>query len=335
MWKQASLFALVAALAACSGDGSPNPVNGNQPGDPTNPTEPLPDIVIPEALASDVETIRLNAGDPNDDLDDTLIVTGLTLDSGATEAVYRRAPSEDLPGYRAFFTQDDRLDRIFVGLYAETAGGAVRGGAAGDGGQFDKFFRGIYYERDGDFDPPGTAEGGGLVSYGGRYAALTNFGIRGTGLDDPLEPGDPPAVPFQPETITGEVFFNVDFVDNTLNGVVFNRRYSDGTPTGDELFLDPTGITENGTFEGDVLQLTEESVANNEPPSGVGTYGGLFGGENAAGMAGGLTAAGHLPQPDASERAIETGIFVIPRCGEPGSPSYCDGLGDIEGRIGE
>jgi len=155
------------------------------------------------------------------------------------------------------------------------------------------------------------------------------------GLEEPLRPGDPPAVPFQPETITGEVFFNVDFADNSMNGVVYDRRYSDGTPTGDVLFLDPTDISETGTFEGAVLQETPESLERGEPPSGVGTYGGVFGGENASGMAGGLTAAAHLPQPEPSERAIETGVWVIPRCGTDGAPGFCDGLGDIDGRIGE
>lgn len=332
MWKQASLFALVAALAACTGDGSPNPINGKDPGEPTNPVEPVPDIVIPEAILSDVESLRLEVNDPNDEMDDTLIVTGLQLDTGEIDGVYQRAPEADVPGYRAFFAQDDRLDRIFIALYAEEADGAVYAGAVGDGGQFDKFFRGVFYDRVGDFDPP---EEGGLVSYGGRYAAVTNFGTEETLVDEQPRPGDPPADPRQPLRIQGEVFFNVDFADNSMNGVVYNRQYENGQPIGDTLFLDPTGINENGTFEGDVLQETPEQIENGEPPEGVGSYAGVFGGVDAAGLAGGLTAQGHLPTPGPDERAVETGVFVIPRCGAAGAPEFCDGLGDIENPSGE
>ncbi|MEM9248369.1 MAG: hypothetical protein AAGB05_06685 [Pseudomonadota bacterium] len=333
MWKQASLFALVTALAACSGGDRPNPVNGQDPDEPTTPVEPVPDIVIPAAILSDLESLRLDVGDPNDPSDDTLIVTGLNLDTGEVDGVYERAPEADVPGYRAFSTQDDRLDRIFVALYAEAAEGAVYAGAVGDGGQFDKFFRGIYYDREGDFTPPTES---GLVSYGGRYAAVTNFGTNDpTLVEEGPRPNDPPAVPRQPLLLTGEVFFNVDFADNSMNGVVYNRRFEDGTPTGDTLFLDPTEISETGTFEGDVLQETQESLDNQEPPRGVGTYAGVFGGENAEGMAGGLTAASHLPSVEPDDRAIESGIFVIPRCGAAGSPTFCDGLGDFDGPIGE
>lgn len=331
MWKQASLLALAVALAGCTGS-SPNPVNGGDPGDGDNGGEdpgipPIEeDVGIPADIAGDLENVAWDAGDPDDPTDDRLIVTGLTLDDAPVDGTYQRAPSEDLPGYMAFSKQDDRLDRIFVALAREAPDGSVRGVAASDGGQFDTFFGGVFFERTGELTRPDVTDENGLVSYGGAYAAVLNSGDAEQNLAEPVRPGDPPDAPRQPRTVEGKVFMNVDFSDNSVNGEVYDRRYGDtGEVVDDGLILIPGALAEDGTFEGEVRQRLPA-----EPPRGVGAYAGTLGGENASGMAGGLVASGHLPPDDPDNRSREFGTWVIPRCGAEGAPAFCEDLGDLE-----
>ncbi|MEM1430466.1 MAG: hypothetical protein AAGG09_13515 [Pseudomonadota bacterium] len=364
MWKQASLFALVAAVAACSGDGSPNPVNGNEPADPTNPVEPPPEgVIIPEEIADDIGSVRWERGEPGDG-DDELIITGLPLDDSPVEGVYTRAPSEDLPGYLAFSKQDDRLDRIFVALAGETPDSAVRGYVAGEGGQFDIEYGGIFFERDGDFTPPDADTVNGLVSYAGRYAAVTDIADPEQNLrldpsgSDPSNPLPVPdgATPFQGRTINGKVFMNVDFADNKLNGVIYDRTWSNGQALGDEryILLQDGDIDAAGNFAGNAAQqlaapapTEEEPNPVADPPRAVGSYAGTFGGENASGMVGAFSASEHIrrqvpPDPDDPgappafedvQFSTERGIWTIPRCGESNSDPVCGELRDVEGII--
>lgn len=333
MWKQASLVAVLVALAACDGS-SPNPVNGTRdeaedttepaPPPPVEPTEP----VIPANILGDLEGVTWDPGaNLADDSDDTLTITGLALDTSPVAGVYERAPSEDVPGFLAYSKQDDRLDRIFVALAREASDGSVRGVAAADGGQFDTYFGGVFYERTTPLTRPTVTDSNGLVSYAGEYAAVTNFGDAQQNLAAGLQPGDPvEATPRQPRTIQGRVFMNVDFADNTVNGVVTDRIYTDdGSAVDNGLILIPGDLTEEGSFSGEVRQSRPASV-----PVAVGDYAGILGGENASGMAGGLIAEQHLPSAAPDARAAEHGVWVIPRCGVAGAPAVCSGLGDID-----
>ncbi|MEM9900623.1 MAG: hypothetical protein AAF865_04715 [Pseudomonadota bacterium] len=361
MWKQVSLLAVAVALAACD-DGGPNPVNGipeDTGTDPGTPTDPTPGgIVIPDAISFDLDAVRWERNGAGD-ADDQLIVTGVTLDDGNIDGVYQRAPDEDVPGYLAFFKQDDRLDRIFVGLAGETPDGAVRGFVVQDGGQFQIEYGGIFYERDGEFTPPDVATVNGLVSYAGEYAAMTDLGDPEQNLRlDPFGPDGTDevpdgAIPRQGRTITGQVFVNVDFADNAVNGVIYDRTWSNGEALGDELYilLQDGEIDANGNFTGDAAQQlaapapTEENPNPETPlPRVVGPFAGAFGGVNASGMAGAFTANDHLREqlpadpedPDAPPTfgdiplSTERGIFVIPRCGSDESPEVCAGLNDID-----
>jgi hypothetical protein len=351
MWKQVSLLALLVALAACEG-GSPNPVNGNPPTDDggTDPEpEPLPDVIIPADIAENIESVQWDRGGPGD-ADDRLIVTGLALDDGQIGGVYTRAPAEDVAGYQAFYKQDDRLDRIYVAVSGEAADGSARAVAALDGGQLDTNFSGIFYERLTPLTRPDVANQNGLVSYAGTYAAVVDVADPEQNLAAPLRPGDPPAPPTQPRTLLGKIFMNVDFADNQVGGVIYDRQWSDGSPQGDEvkIILDPGALDENGNFGGDVRQelrppapTPENPFPTAEPPRGVGSYAGVLAGENASGMAGGLVADEHIRRVNAegafedTPQSSERGVWVIPRCGESGAPDLCDGLGDIDGVIGE
>ena len=120
-------------------------------------------------------------------------------------------PTLDQPGYQAYSTQDDRLDRIYVGLSATSADGAVRGTAVADGGQFNRYFRGVFYERLTPLTRPAETDAEGQVSYAGTYAGLTNLDAQENDVRIPLQPGDPPeAQPEQSRQTVGNVFLNVD-----------------------------------------------------------------------------------------------------------------------------
>lgn len=231
-----------------------------------------------------------------------------------------------------------------MALAGETPDGAVRGFAVGEGGQFGIEFGGVDYARDGAFTPPDLGENNGLVSYAGRYAGITDLADLDQNLrldpggSDGGQPVPPDTVPSQPRTVTGKVFMNVDFADNKLNGVIYDRRYSDGGALGDEEFLrlSPGDIDEAGNFNGAV----EQKVAAEEDLRGYGNYAGTFGGENASGMAGALqTPEGVIRGRNAEGEfediplSSERGIWVIPRCSGANADPVCGEVNDIDGPI--
>ncbi|MEE4118477.1 MAG: hypothetical protein V2I65_05635 [Paracoccaceae bacterium] len=343
MTKHWLMLAAVLAVAACDGS-SPNPVNGpGRESDEGGEGGTEAGVVVPEGIAGNVGSIEWVRGEAGD-ADDRLIISGVPLDDSPVAGVYERAPSADQDGYLAFSKQDDRLDRIFVALAGETPDGAVRGIVVGDGGQFGIEYGGIDYARTGEFTPPDPGTTNGLVSYAGRYAGVTDLAdldqdLRlNPGGSDGTQPVPADAVPDQPRTVRGKVFMNVDFADNTLNGVIYDRTYSDGAPLGDEQFLrlTPGNIDEAGNFAGTVQQ----QVAAEEAPRVYGAYAGTFGGENASGMVGALqsqegvirrqTADGEFENIELSS---ERGIWVIPRCSGANADPVCGEVNDIDGLI--
>ena len=331
MIKQALSLAVLLALAACDGS-SPNPVNGNRPGDigdggDGGDGEVQPNV-IPEVLAQNVTGIGIDRGDPNDPNDDVLTVEGLGLDDSPFTAQYARNPALDANGYTAFSTQDDRLDRIYVAVTKEGPNGEVRAGSVSDGGQINRFFRGNFYERLVPLTRPSVSDGNGQVSYAGDYAGVTNLSDLDQDQRLPPQPGDPDeALPEQPRQTVGKVFLNVDFADNKVNGTIYDRAFTDGKPL-DSLALIEADLDDNGEFIGEV------EFAGRPDLGKQGDHGGIIGGTNASAVAG-VIHMDNIFNPDDqdeddSEFDREVGSFVLPRCGTATAPDLCDGLGDID-----
>lgn len=310
-------FCALAALVAC-GDGSPfgGPVTDDD----------VEESDIPEAIASAVTSFSYTPGA------NTLSLTGALRDGDERTTTYRRRPALDVLDdntgavvYEAYTAQDDPLDEHTT-VYARVVGD-VAGATAVTGGQFTYYSGGAAYGRGGGFDPAPENEDSdtGLVTYAGQYAGLTNLNGPQTDLL-PVPAGVSNAVlPSQGGPVTGRVFINVSFSDNSVAGVIYDRRVDSdrfGQFNVSNLILVPTELDADGTFTGEV-----------ELPSvrtDVGTYAGTIGSNRAEAMAGALYVDDHFDDTldnngdpilnvDGSQVVIsgeeEFGIFVLGRCG--------------------
>lgn len=306
-------LAMTAALllAACSG----NPfVEGD--GDGGGGGGEGETITVPENLAVNVKGAAYDA-------DKEVLQLALSgIDTTPVLATYQRYKKLDVPGYKAFKAQEDPLDRMFVALAAESKDGSVRAVTAADGGQFTAAFGGGHYERDGKFDRPtiGKGPGAGQVTYAGRYGGVTNIDAPDNPDILPVPDGtDPVLLPSQPSRVKGDAFLNVNFADNLVNGVIYNRVLVDHKISLDDVILVPTSIAEDGTFAGNV----SEDIRNEDTSTVSGSYGGIFGGKDSAAVAGLV----HLDSFDDNvDLEEEHGVFVLTQCGKPGDAKICDGV---------
>lgn len=311
------MLLLVLTLAAGCGSDGTNPFDRDDPADPGDPGEP-PTGDIPETVAGDVTRVSY------DPAQNTIVVEGLTLDEVPFSAVYTRAPAleANVPGYQVYTAQSDALDRHSTAFAGQANNsGAVRAGVVVTGGPRNRYFGGTYYERDGAYDPPDVSPTDGLVTYTGRYAGLTN--LDGSGEDLlPVPPGTPPElVPTQAAEVTGDVFMNADFADNSIEGNIINRQLEGGL-TLPSLVLISGEIASNGTFFGDVeFDSTDPLSGPNPVGSDIGDYGGIIGGPDGEGLAGGIFLGQFdgLSNQLGIENEEEYGIFVLDRCGTPGA----------------
>ncbi|MEM8579093.1 MAG: thymidylate synthase [Pseudomonadota bacterium] len=311
------LYAGIAVLAALAACGNGSPFNGATGGD----TDTGGGSTIPESLASDLGSFTY------DPAAGTLTVQGLVRDEDPFNAVFRRRPALDRPGYVAFSAQDDPLDQ-HVTAYVQDIGG-TRAGIAVSGGQFTFYNAGGAYARDGNYDPVEVQGDSGLVTYAGDYVGLTNLSGDNTDLAPIPTPGITPGVitPGQSAVVTGQIFINVDFADNNLSGAVYNRVLDANdaqlqppatTLAVGDLVFEPTTIDGNGEFFGNV------ELAGDRQDRG--DYGGIFGGQDANAVAGVIFVTDHLI--DSSTDEEEYGVFVLGRCGGPNqSAQICN---DVE-----
>ncbi len=317
-------FALAACiLAACSGNPfTPiiavpeeppvveEPVDNNEP--PPAPPAPNPISQIPGSLSNNLEAAVFNT------TTGTLTLRLAALDAGTLDATYVRTEALDRPGYIAYTLQDDPLDRHVTAMVAQSADQTVKAGVASDGGQFNTFYSGGFYERNGVPDIPPT----GLVSYAGTYVGVTNVDAPGDQLL-PVSDGVPRENrPRQSAQTVGDIFLNVDFANNVVNGAITGRNFPqipDGAGAPQPL---PTVILrsaaidrDNGTFFGGLVQY-----GGSDSPD-IGDYGGIFSGTSvadAASAVGGvvtLTEFDGRSNPLGYEGELETGVFVLARCG--------------------
>jgi hypothetical protein len=283
----------MAALSACGGTSPFEDVVA----DPTTPP------AIPGNLAGDLQGITY------DPAAQTLTVRGVSLDETPFEATYRRRPALDRAGYEAYTAQDSSLDRHSTAYVREVDG--TRAGIVVTGGQFTYYFGGGNYSRDGAFTPPATTPSGGLVSYAGNYVGLLNSAGDGGDLL-PVAAGTPVDVlPVQAAEVTGSILINADFADNRVNGVVYDRIVVDSATVLANIELAPTDIDATGAFSGSASQ----SLINK------GSYGGIFGGTDAAVVAGTLFVEDHI---DGFDNEEEYGLFVLDQCGTANADPLCN-----------
>lgn len=318
MKKTILSLSAMAVLAACGGDkDEANPISGGPQGVdiiPTDETE-VAASGIPANLAENVVAASFN------ETAQTLTLTLTSLDASNFSQSYQRETALDVPGYQTFVQQENPLNRMFVAVAGTSPDGTVSAIAVTDGGQFNRFFGGGNYSRNGNVHSLPTA---GLVTYAGTYAAVTNVGVIDTGDQLlPVPAGTSDSVrPRQPLQVQGEIIINADFTDNSVNGQIFNRQLL-RVPTGattsnvalNDLSLVETSIADDGTFAGEV------EFSPSQDPSG--NYGGVFGGNSASAVAG-IT---HLTEFEAAlDNEEEFGAFTLGRCGTAGDAALCDAL---------
>lgn len=306
-------IALAALLTAVGCSGNPvaaPPVDGGGGGG-----EEPDAVTVPVALADAIRGASYNAED------ETLQLQLVGIDSTPLIATYDRRKSLDVPGYQAFTVQEDGLDRMFIAMARQSPDGSVRAVSAADGGQFNRYFGGGYYERTGDFDRPdiATGPGAGQVSYAGTYAGVVNGGGTGDDLIPPPPGTDPTDLPQQPARVSGDMFLNANFGDNLVNGSITNRVLVDQDFELTDVILLPATITENGTFEGTVEGTSVEDRASDV----AGSYGGVFGGVDSAAVGGAVYLTEFEPTVENEE---ERGVFVLTQCGQAGDAAVCDGV---------
>ncbi len=312
MTRLLTTAALMALLAACD-NSQPFTFNGATTEDEEvveDPdAEPVSEAGIPESVGNNLETATYRPGG------NFLSVQMYSLDSTPVTAVYERNAALDVPGYRAFSQQEDPLDRMFIGMAQQTADGGTTGVLVMDGGQFNKFFGGVYYEQSGAYSAhvPNQPDNG-LVSYAGKYVGMLNIDAPRPNEALPLPASADPAIsPGQPARVSGDIFINADFADNTVNGAVFNRQVVDlGNAPLDDIFLIVADVDEDGRFTGDVEDPGQ---------TGIGSWAGTFGGVQASGIAGGVAIEDFIPTV---ENEAEFGLFVLNKCGTRGDAAICD-----------
>lgn len=311
---------LTLGVSAC-GDG--NPFSETTTTTTTTTTDGGTSGGVPATLASDLGSFTFNPSN------ETLTVEGVFLDADGVNGAFVRKPALDVPGYLAFTAQDDALDQHATAYVQDING--TRAGVVLTGGQFGTFNGGTAYARDGDFDPPVVGEDSGLVTYAGSYIGLTNIDNDGGDLLPVPAGTDATLVPGQAGTVTGTIFINVDFNDNSLKGSIIDRvldadddNLAPGTTTLSvpDIDLNPAVISSDGTFSGDV-ELTEDPNNND-----VGDYGGIFGGDNAEVLAGSIVMTDHMIEGTNAEQ--EYGIFVLGVCGSAVATggALCNGVGN-------
>lgn len=283
-------------------------------------------VTVPTDIAGNVSNVSYDADNG------TLVVEGVNLDDVPYTATYKRAPALDQDGYVAFTIQEDPLDRHYTAYARESTDGSVRGTAVASAGPRNRSFMGAHFERDGSYDPPEVTEDSGIVTYAGRYVAVTNVGdLNGSDLL-PTAVTDPELLVPQALVIHGDAFINADFADNTVEGNIYNRELldTDLNVVSDlpSVVLVVTDIEANGTFSGTVEYDNRDPLAGTTTNTEVGTYSGVFGGTDASSVAGGV----ELDEFDGVndnlglESELESGVFVLDQCGTGAAPAVCNNV---------
>ncbi|EPX79648.1 hypothetical protein [Salipiger mucosus] len=360
MYRYFMMLALAGVLAGCSsGGGGDNPLSEDEECVRENPlqeceeAEEEEEVVeeeeegVPDDLAESLASFRLSEDKS------TMSVSVVSVDTTPLEATYQRNTALDVRNdageiaYLAYSVQEDPLDRFFMALGNRSADGSVEATAVASGGQFGTVYHGSGYSRDGAYTPPtvGDGPGEGQVSYAGRYVSMLSL----TGRDDTTADGDPVIIlpvadgtplaitPSQPAVIEGVIFLNANFAEATVEGIIFDRVAENPSPNPNLLDDDPSnddqipeGYNATRSFEDVDLYVSDidengeflgEGSVNDQ---NVGSYGGIFGGEDAGHVAG-------VTNFNIENNSIEEiGAFVLTQCGLDGDDAVCDQAAPFE-----
>lgn len=294
-------LAAASALSACGGG---NPFLE----DDTTTPDPDPGLQIPEELAGDVTSVSY------DPVNETLTISGVELVSGQDTTTYVRNAALDRAGYEAYTFQQDAQKEHATAYVRQSEGGYAT--VVMTGGQFGTFHGGTSYGRDNSFSAPDvTAPDKGLVSYAGTYVGLLNINGDTGDLIPPSPGADPDILPGQAAEVTGKAYINADFGGLSVEGGVYDRTITDHTGvTVENLTLYEGTLATDGSFTGDV----------HVDGGGVGKYGGVFTGTDAAAVAGTLHATGHIEELNNGTVPIEEfGVFVLDSCNGPNADPAC------------
>jgi hypothetical protein len=293
MKRMLYLVSALALLAACNdrsaatNDEVEQPDTGGGAGSDGGPTASLGDV-------------------DSGTLEDGVVTVVVALDG--EDAIQEYALTGNVNGYARYDQQETPINRAFTAIAGSSSEeNELVAIVTMDGGQFNRFFGGAVLEQ-GDFSAPAS----GFSYYSGNYAGLVNVG-------SPLPPGGgaPDAVtPFGVGEVVGSVYLIADFTDNATEGTIYGRQVDIGNSFQDleDVVLIATDIAADGTFNGSV-ELGDLT--------GVGTYSGAFGGDDAT-YVGGIVALGDGAYVDIFEEGVDTsnlqeyGLFVIGQC-EPAS----------------
>ncbi|WP_147103648.1 hypothetical protein [Tateyamaria sp. syn59] len=325
MTRTAAVLALAALLAAC-GDGNPftstddadaggaptAPVDPTTPTEPTTPTNPL---AVPEAIASDLESISFDAAT------NTLTVTGLSQDGVPLVNEYRHVATSFVDGYETFTGQNDPLGRHATAFVASRDG--VQAGVVLTGPQFNTFFGGVYFDRTGDYVAPTAPESRFDVTYYGNYAAGLN--LDGPRTDIFPTPGIDPDVntPNQAAYVRGLMFVNVDLNDMSVEGEIYNRTAvtSGGNFDMQDIVLVDGTLTGEGTFSGNIeVDTRDPAFPGSTERADIGDFAGVIGGSEGQFMAGGTEVTDVL---ETFDNEIERGVFVLDLCTAADTDPVC------------
>lgn len=299
------------ALAACHGNplqnGTSEPVTAPPPTDTSTPSA-TGAVSVPAALANNMVSAVYDPGT------DTVKVTMAELDAPNIAGTYTRNAALDVPGFKAYSSQQSPLDRMFIALTATSADGSVSATVAGDGGQFNKYYSGLTYDR----TVGGVLPTSGEAKFHGSYAGITNMKAAGAELLAVPAGTDPSLLPREALRTQGEVFLIANFADMAVNGSIYNRQLV-GVGGLTSLALTPGAIDSNGQFTGKVQYTNRIDLGDQ------GDYGGVIGGATQSSVAGGIRMNSVYPSDDPSydSNQRETGVFVLTNCSLTPSTPVC------------
>ncbi len=312
-------LATASALASCSVSGG-NPLIGTTDDGTTTDTG--------TATAADNSALTKNLSSITVPDGSQVLVNIASLDGTPLEATFVRRTDLDTAGYEAYAIQEDPLDRLFIALTKTANDNASRAAVVQDGGQFNRYLDGGYYEQTGPYtapDPNSTTAGTGQVSYAGTYAGFTNIATAsGAGLlaiPGTVDPTTLPDLPAEAFRISALAFLNANFADNVVNGEIYNRDMIDPSDLSvvtryPNISLIVTDIDADGGFLGTAEIENDVGVTS-------GSYGGVFGGTGATSVSGILALTNFDNDIDDEE---EIGIFVLTKCGATGDSALCDAV---------
>lgn len=294
-------------LAACTSD----------PGG-TNTDFGMTDNTAPAEVAGNLTAVNY------DPLTEELVLSVAAIHGGESNVTYTRTPALDTGGYEGYMLQRTAADRHYTALFGESNDNELIAGVVADGGNNNRFFGGGFFGRQGlgVYSPYDHAPTDGEAQYLGQYAGVTNLDGNGdqlldaSGIDPNLTP------PAQSDRIVGTILLNADFANLQVDAEISNRVLIDdvrGINPLPDIVLIATAIDDSGQFAGDVEY---EGVGD----SSIGSYAGIFGGEQATSVAGVV----YLSEFDGPAGTIdgeeEYGVFILTRCGASGADAGCAGL---------